>query len=181
MLAALGLFLQVVVAVGAFADDAGLGGEVEDATQASAAALGAVEVSGAASGVARHWHQAGGGGEVPCIGAGAQIAGCDEELGAQEGAHAWQGLDDVGLRVGVEGPADLLVDVLEPVVQDEELRHDVRDDFGSDILAGQYHVLSAGGLKRGGDGRVGVADAASLEPDSEMGLAVTKYGCRGLP
>lgn len=118
---------------------------------------------------------------MPCIGVGAQIAGCDEELGSQDGAHAWQGLDDVGLRVGVEGPADLLVDVLEPLVQDEDLRHDVRDDFGSDILAGQYDVLSAGGLERGGGDRVGVADAACLEPGSEAGLTVTAYGCRGLP
>lgn len=39
-----------------FADDAGLGGQAEDAAEASAVALGAVEVAGAASGVAWNGH-----------------------------------------------------------------------------------------------------------------------------
>ena len=50
--AAFAAFLEVVVPVGAVADDAGLRGEVDDSAQAAAVALGAVQVAGAAAGVA---------------------------------------------------------------------------------------------------------------------------------
>lgn len=76
-----------------------------------------MEVAGAASGVAWNGHEASGGGEVGGVGVGAQVTGCNEELGPQDGAHARQGLDDVSLGVAAEGLPDLLVDVLEPVVQ----------------------------------------------------------------
>lgn len=56
VLAALGSLLHVVIAVGAFTDDAGLGGEIEDAAETSAVALGAVKVAGAASRVAWNGH-----------------------------------------------------------------------------------------------------------------------------
>lgn len=179
-LPALGPLLHVVIAVGAVADDAGLGGEIEDAAEASAVSLGAVKVAGAASGVAWNGHEAGGGGEVACVCVSAQVTGCDDELGSQDGAHARQGLDDVGLGVGVEGLPYLLVDVLEPVVQGEDLRGDVRGTAGRDILAGQRDVLSPGDLQGGGGDCVGVADVASPEPGGEAGLAVAPYGCRGL-
>lgn len=51
MFEALAAFLQVEVAVGPVADDAALGRQVEHAAEATAAALGSVEVAGASSGV----------------------------------------------------------------------------------------------------------------------------------
>jgi hypothetical protein len=47
--AAFASLLQVVVAVGPFADDAVLDGQAEDPPQASAVALGTVEVAGAST------------------------------------------------------------------------------------------------------------------------------------
>lgn len=41
------------------------------------------------------------------------------------------------------GTPDLLVDVLEPVVQGEDLCGDVRDDAGGDVLARQRGVPSS--------------------------------------
>jgi hypothetical protein len=57
---ALGSFLEMVGAVGAVGDDAGLCGEVEHSAQAAAIALGPVAVAGAASGVFGDGDEAGG-------------------------------------------------------------------------------------------------------------------------
>jgi len=103
---------------------------------------------------------------MACAGEGRQLARGDDELGTQDGAHAGQGFDDVGLGVGAEGLPDLLVDVLEPAVQGQDLRC----DFGGDVLAGQGGVLCLGGLQgRGGD-RVGVEHFAACQPGGEVGL-----------
>lgn len=124
---------------------------MEDTAEASAVALGAVEVAGAASGVTWNGHETGGGGEAACVGVGAQVTGGDDEFGSQDGARTRQGLDEVGPGAGAEGLPDLLVDVLEPVVQGGDLRGGVRDDAGGDIPARQRDVPSAGGLQ-GGEG-----------------------------
>src|SRR3954468_25088428 len=60
---ALAALLEVEVTTGPLADDAGLGGEVEHAAQASAVAVGSVQVPGPAAGVAGHRDESGGGGK----------------------------------------------------------------------------------------------------------------------
>lgn len=85
---ALGSFLEVVGAVGAVADDAGLSGEVEHSAQAAAVALRPVEVSGAASRVFGDGDEAGGGGKVASVRVGGEVTRRDKEFGTQDGANA---------------------------------------------------------------------------------------------
>lgn len=61
-------FRHVVVAVGISTDDAGLGGQREDTAEASAVALGAVEIADAASGTPWNEHKTGGEGQTACVG-----------------------------------------------------------------------------------------------------------------
>ena len=91
-LAAVASLLQVVVPVEAFADDAGLGQQVEDTAQASAVELGAVEVAGASTTVPGNRHKASGGCEVADVGVRGQVARGDDELGTLNRTPARQGL-----------------------------------------------------------------------------------------
>lgn len=108
--------------------------------------------------------KAGGGGEVTGVGVGGQVARGDEELGAEDGADSGHRLDDGCLRVGVEGVADLPVELLEPFVQGQHLRGEVCGDARGRVLAGQLDVLGVRGGEAGGGDRFGVAHASCGEP-----------------
>jgi hypothetical protein len=94
-----------------------------------------VQIAGTTPGVARDGNEAGGRGEVPGIRVCGEVSGGGDELGAEEGAHARQGFDDPGLWIGPEGLADLPVDAPQSVVQGQDLRGQVGDDLGGDVLS----------------------------------------------
>ena len=110
--AAVGSLLEVVVAVRAGAHHAGLRREVEDVSQRAAIAQRAVQVAGAPAGVVRDGHESGCCGEVAGAGECAQVAGTDQQRGAEERAEAGHGLNDRGLRVLLRKFLDLVVEAL---------------------------------------------------------------------
>lgn len=132
----LATFLEVEVAVGSLADDAGLRGEVEDPAQPAAVALGPMQVPGPAAGVT--WD-----GDEPCgcessgICVGLQIACGDNELSTQDRSDAQYRGDHLGLRMGSEAGLDLGLEPSQPIIECQDLGSQVRDDRTRDVLAGQ--------------------------------------------
>ena len=110
--AAVGSFLEVVVAVRAGSHHAGLCREVADVPERAAIAQRAVQVAGAPTRVVRDGHESGCCSKVAGIGEGAQVAGTDQQRGAEERAEAGHGLNDRGLGVLLEQFFDLVVQAL---------------------------------------------------------------------
>nr|AAG02348.1 putative transporter [Streptomyces verticillus] len=178
--AALAALLEVEVPVRPLPHHAGLGRHVEHSSQAAAVALGPMQVASATTGVAGDGHQAGRRGQVTGVGVGREVAGGDDELGAEDRPHARQRLDDLGLWMAAERLADLLVNPLQTVVQGQDLRGQVSHDLGGDVLPGQRGLLSLGSLqRRRGDG-VGTAHASVGQPGRQPGPAAAAESCRGL-
>lgn len=171
---------EVEVPVGALTDDAGLGRHVEHPSQASAVALGPVQVAGSPSGVARDRHQPGRRREVAGVRVGGQVAGGDHELRSQYWAHAGQGLDDLRLRMAAERLAYLPIDPLQAVVQGEDLRGQVSDDPRGDVLAGQRGLLGLSSFQGRGRDFVGAPHAAIGQPGRQPGPPAAPDGGRGL-
>ena len=103
-------FLQVVGAVGTCPHHAGLRGQIEHVPQRSAVAARFVQVAGSSAGVVGDRHQTGCGGQVAGAGEGAEVAGGDQQLGAQDGPETGHRLDGRGLMVATERRSDLLVE-----------------------------------------------------------------------
>lgn len=82
--------------------------------------------------------------------------------------------------MGVEGVADLPVELLEPVVQGQDLLGEVCGDAGRSALAWEGDALGLGGCESGRGHSVGVAYAPGGEPASEAGLAAAAQGGGGL-
>jgi hypothetical protein len=81
-----------------------------------------VKVAGSSAGVVGDRHQAGCCGQVAGAGVGAEVAGGDEQLGAQDGPETGHRLDASGLMVATERRSDLLVEALDTLVELKKAR-----------------------------------------------------------
>lgn len=111
--------------------------------------------------------QPGGRGEPAGVGVAGEVAGRGDQLGIQDRAHPGQRLDDLGLRVDVEGRGDLGVEGGDPRPDRQELGGKVGHDAGGDVLPGDDAVLGVG-RRQGRDGDpVGAADLLLGQPGTQ--------------
>jgi len=100
-----------------------------------------VQVAGSAAGIVGNRDQPGSCGEVAGTGEGAQVAGTDQQCGAEERPEAGHGLDDRGLRMLLEGLLDLLVETLQAFIEGEDAGCELGNDGGGEVLAGEHGRL----------------------------------------
>jgi hypothetical protein len=97
-------------------------------------------------------------------GVAAEVAGSDQQLGAQDGPETGHRLDGHGLMVATERRSDLVVKALDALVELKKAPSELGDDHLRHLLARQFDVLTAGGGQSACGDAGGVAHVPAAQP-----------------